>query len=86
MCIFCILTARKIYWIGGSDAHIEGHWKWNVDFSNFTFKDWDRGEPGNHGGKEHCVLLYGTRYKWHDRSCSRKEAHVCETSTVTYEY
>ncbi|KAF3855398.1 hypothetical protein F7725_023453 [Dissostichus mawsoni] len=44
------------FWVGGHDAVMEGVWLWSDGFK-FNFKSWGKGEPNNHGGKEHCMEI-----------------------------
>ncbi|XP_032364724.1 galactose-specific lectin nattectin-like [Etheostoma spectabile] len=46
----------KRTWIGGFDSVQEGVWMWS-DGSTLDFKRWNKGEPNNHGGKEHCLEM-----------------------------
>jgi len=41
-------------WIGLDDLVETNKWKWN-DGTALSFLNWNRGEPNNSGGKEHCV-------------------------------
>ncbi len=67
-------------WIGGSDADVEGEWRWvtgpeaGTQFSNDStpvggqFANWNTGEPNNSGGNEHYAEIYSTDGvgKWND--------------------
>ncbi|KAK2871196.1 hypothetical protein Q8A67_023723 [Cirrhinus molitorella] len=44
-------------WIGLTDRHVEGRWKW-VDGSNIGFRSWAVTEPNNIGGNEDCALTH----------------------------
>ena len=43
-------------WIDGSDAEVEGLWKWS-DGTEFTFSNWFPGEPNNLRRGEHFLLI-----------------------------
>ncbi|XP_036420096.1 C-type lectin domain family 4 member E-like [Colossoma macropomum] len=62
-------------WIGLTDSHTEGVWKW-VDNSALTTKFWFEGEPNDYEGIEDCAV---SRYKgagservstWADYPCN----------------
>ncbi|KAL3064694.1 hypothetical protein OYC64_000852 [Pagothenia borchgrevinki] len=67
-------------WVGGHDAVHEGVWLWS-DGSKFTFGGWARGEPNNHGGKEHCMEMNfrGQNYV-NDIKCLDAQTFVCSSS------
>ncbi|XP_062292424.1 lactose-binding lectin l-2-like [Scomber scombrus] len=67
-------------WIGLSDIHKEGRWMWS-DGSAVNFVFWNKGEPSNHGGKEHCTHNFGSASKWNDAPCSHKYSFVCVSRT-----
>ncbi|XP_053190407.1 lactose-binding lectin l-2-like [Scomber japonicus] len=67
-------------WIGLSDIHKEGRWMWS-DGSAVNFVLWNKGEPNNSGGKEHCAHKYGSALIWNDATCSRKSSFVCVSRT-----
>ena len=62
-------------WIGGNDIDEEGTWKW-TDGSPFDFTFWDRGQPDNWGGNEHC-MHHGFFGHWNDQSCSDSLTFLC---------
>ena len=64
-------------WLGGTDEDTEGIWRW-TDGSAFSFKNWKRGEPNNHGN-EHCVHTdIGDNQQWNDNQCTDKLKFVCK--------
>ncbi|KAL7841325.1 hypothetical protein SRHO_G00250160 [Serrasalmus rhombeus] len=70
-------------WIGLTDSHTEGDWKW-VDSSALTVKFWWTGEPNNHGGNEDCAVT-GYKYTgservstWADYPCNHAAVGICE--------
>jgi len=71
------LTAGKNTWLGATDAHKEGDWRW-LDGTELNFNNWDDGEPNNLN-KEH-VLQMGSSGKWNDTSDGGKYYFVCEWS------
>ncbi|XP_044883084.1 C-type lectin BpLec-like [Mauremys mutica] len=73
---------HKIYsffWIGLWDLEANQCWRWS-DNSPFTFRAWDKGQPNNLVGNEHCaVLFYHKGFpKWHDYPCDSKFAFMCK--------
>ena len=71
------LTAGKNAWLGATDAHKEGDWRW-LDGTELNFNNWHDGEPNNLN-KEH-VLHMGWSGKWNDASDGGKYYFVCEWS------
>lgn len=64
-------------WIGGSDAQQEGYWFW-MDGTRFTFTQWCQGEPNNHRGNEHCLLVNFSGSKcWNDGTCDSRFPFIC---------
>ncbi|XP_056388842.1 C-type lectin domain family 4 member M-like isoform X3 [Hyla sarda] len=64
-------------WIGLSDYHREGNWRW-VDGTPYdsTTWSWHTDQPNN-DGDEDCVTLSRVS-KWNDDKCSEKYKSVCE--------
>ena len=56
------------YWMGGH-ADTNHTWKW-VTEENFTYSNWDEGEPNNYRSRENAMLIInqenGSRTKWND--------------------
>ncbi|XP_068564068.1 lactose-binding lectin l-2-like [Cebidichthys violaceus] len=64
-------------WIGLSDIHKESRWMWS-DGCRVNFVFWNRGEPSNYRGLEHCVHNnYDKERKWNDGQCSDTYPSVC---------
>ncbi|XP_025313114.1 CD209 antigen-like protein C isoform X1 [Canis lupus baileyi] len=61
-------------WIGLSDHHNEGSWKW-VDNTPLQLSFWKEGEPNNHGDED-CVELYSDG--WNDNRCSTENFWICK--------
>ncbi|XP_004412215.1 PREDICTED: CD209 antigen isoform X2 [Odobenus rosmarus divergens] len=61
-------------WIGLSDHHNEGSWKW-VDNSPLQLSFWKEGEPNNHGDED-CVELHSDG--WNDNRCSMENFWTCK--------
>ncbi len=79
---------NDMWWLGGSDADVEGDWRWvNSDqsFDSTGFKNWAKGEPDNGNGiiDQDCVTLQrvwesDVEYKWQDQRCEATVSFICE--------
>ncbi|XP_063417277.1 perlucin-like [Mytilus trossulus] len=67
------------YWLGGTDQQKEGVWIWSHSQNVVTFSDWDKEQPDNYNGNEHCLELwhYNGLY-WNDYPCHELRRFVCE--------
>ncbi|XP_069445434.1 CD209 antigen-like protein 2 isoform X2 [Ovis canadensis] len=65
---------NKPTWIGLSDHHSEGSWRW-VDDSPVQLSFWKKGEPNNHGDED-CVELHNDG--WNDGRCVTENPWICE--------
>ncbi|XP_041654456.1 galactose-specific lectin nattectin-like [Cheilinus undulatus] len=64
-------------WLGGYDAAKEGVWLWS-DGSHFDFKFWNKGEPNNFRGAEHCMEMnLGDHINVNDNNCKEKRSFFC---------
>lgn len=60
------LADRSHFWIGGTDAAVEGTWVW-IDGTPFFFTNWWGGEPNNFGDEDFLAYdLRGGVYNWND--------------------
>jgi hypothetical protein len=61
-------------WLGGSDAAVEGTWKWvgGPEAGNtLTYINWNSGEPNNSGSNEDALqILSGGTGQWNDLSAA----------------
>ncbi|XP_028016316.1 CD209 antigen isoform X4 [Eptesicus fuscus] len=64
----------KSTWIGLSDEHNEGSWKW-VDNTPLNISFWKKGEPNNQGDED-CAELSGNG--WNDNNCNGELFWICE--------
>ncbi|MDA0833414.1 MAG: SUMF1/EgtB/PvdO family nonheme iron enzyme [Planctomycetota bacterium] len=67
-------------WIGATDEHKEGEWKW-IDGSPLSFTKWGPGQPSNKQDAEHYLLLYLAKREWSDqplKSLQHMTYFVCE--------
>ncbi|KAM6038293.1 C-type lectin domain family 4 member G-like isoform 2-T2 [Chlamydotis macqueenii] len=70
-------TENRVFWLGLTDMHNEGHWQW-VDDRSLSLSFWNQGEPNNVGEQgENCAIVYSNG-GWNDIGCSNPEAWICE--------
>eukprot|EP00117_Sycon_ciliatum_P045285 scpid40673/ scgid32565/ Protein eyes shut; Protein spacemaker len=75
------LLARQVReyaysWIGASDLAQESRWK-DLKGVTLTYTPWDRNEPGNNRGAEHCARFLVNGGRWHDDNCGRAFSFTC---------
>ncbi|KAH3772662.1 perlucin-like [Dreissena polymorpha] len=69
----------KVFWVGGTDLGFEGDWTWAYSKKHLYngYTRWQRNEPSNSGGSEHCLNLW--RYTdWNDWPCWQVTNFICE--------
>ncbi|XP_062568495.1 perlucin-like [Saccostrea cucullata] len=67
------------FWIGLTDALVEGHWVWESTQKSPGYTGWGPGEPNNGGHHEDCAHLYDAiSFHWNDVPCDRKYNFICE--------
>ncbi|XP_048729444.2 perlucin-like [Ostrea edulis] len=67
------------FWIGGTDALIEGEWTWVSSGNNFTYSNWAPGFPDDYHGNEDCAHLHkDSHFEWNDERCDHRMAFICE--------
>ncbi|XP_006177629.1 CD209 antigen [Camelus dromedarius] len=71
---FWYVRNNKPTWIGLSDHHNEGSWRW-LDNSSLQLSFWKDGEPNNHGDED-CVELHNDG--WNDGRCVTEHSWICE--------
>lgn len=57
-------TTTGFLWLGATDERSEGNWAWITD-ENFSYSNWNSGQPDNAGSTEHYLQMYDTG-KWND--------------------
>lgn len=71
------LSANKDLWLGGTDAVVEGEWRWpdgRLFWQGSTavsgvFTSWRNGEPDSATGNEDCLLMSLKTKTWLDFDC-----------------
>ncbi|KAG8551386.1 hypothetical protein GDO81_004087, partial [Engystomops pustulosus] len=68
---------KNITWIGLSDHHREGNWRW-VDGTPYesTIWFWSADQPDNDGNEDCVTLSFASR--WNDDKCGQKYKSLCE--------
>ena len=69
-------------WIGAQREGQEFKWK---DGSNFSYRNWNDGEPNHRDQIENCIEMYSfkllwntTPLKWNDVACYDKNNYLCK--------
>ena len=70
------------FWVGGTDLLKENHWIWvrsQTWMTTSVFSDWQRNEPNNRDGSEHCIALRASASgQWNDAECHTSVRFICE--------
>ncbi|TRY77121.1 hypothetical protein TCAL_05677 [Tigriopus californicus] len=67
----------ELFWLGATDIGNEGLFTWS-DGTPMVFTRWNRKEPNNHNGNEHCVEVRTSSRVWNDSSCEKKRRVICQ--------
>ncbi|XP_071954124.1 C-type mannose receptor 2-like [Antedon mediterranea] len=77
---------RNMYWIGLTDAHYEGHFKWSDGSGYASYRNFHAGEPNNHRGNQDCIVVWDYQHKnkglWDDQQCYNKHPFICKMSSL----
>ncbi|XP_048727620.2 perlucin-like isoform X2 [Ostrea edulis] len=68
----------KYFWIGLTDALVEGRWVWETTQTTPTYTNWGPGEPNDSEHHEDCVHMYPSSFHWNDAPCNNKYSFICE--------
>lgn len=79
------LTVQKLFsydssttaWIGATDEENEGEWTWCTG-EEFSYTNWNSGEPNNSDGDEDYAGIYIDDFKWNDWGSSQTLKYICE--------
>lgn len=58
-------ASRSHYWLGASDAAVEGTWAW-VTGEAFSYTHWWGGEPNNSGNEDYLAYDFRSGWGWND--------------------
>ena len=78
--IFVASLAKETIWLGHHDLHKEGQWTW-TDGTKFSYSNWGKGEPNNHGNNEDCMEIHSPtseEKQWNDDLCTKEAKFVCK--------
>ncbi|XP_013422054.1 pulmonary surfactant-associated protein D-like [Lingula anatina] len=66
-------------WASGYLDEATGKWRWVYTGKEFTFSNWDRGEPNAKLNREPCLQLFRS-FAFNDKNCQDGNGFVCEFS------
>jgi hypothetical protein len=67
----------KDVFIGGTDAAVDGVWKW-VNGESWSYTNWLPGEPSTAALDDCVALRAGGAFGWDATNCNGKEHYLCE--------
>lgn len=72
------------YWIGLSDLHEEGTWKW-VDGTELVEGYWRDGEPNDVGNEDCAEVIAAENFfkAWNDLPCKTPQRWICEKAQTS---
>ncbi|KAM6226057.1 C-type lectin domain family 10 member A-like [Porphyrio hochstetteri] len=70
---------NRVFWLGLSDTHKEGDWKWE-NGQSLSLSFWSSGEPNNVGQHGEDCATINPNGRWNDVICANGEAWICERS------
>nr|XP_045595897.1 uncharacterized protein LOC123756697 isoform X1 [Procambarus clarkii] len=78
----CGEEGGPLMWLGITDQHSEGNWRYISTNTNVSYFNWAQGQP-NGRTMENCAVIKGETFKgrWVDQSC-RKSLKVCTLCTL----
>ncbi|XP_072922851.1 C-type lectin-like [Hemitrygon akajei] len=63
-------------WIGLNDICKENNFTW-IDGTDYTYGDWDGGQPDDHNNEDCVHIHHGGSSKWNDYPCNMELGFVC---------
>ncbi|XP_062605374.1 perlucin-like protein [Saccostrea cucullata] len=67
------------FWIGGTDAVVEGEWIWMKSQTPFSYTDWARNFPDDYESNEDCAHMWSeVDFSWNDSHCDERMNFICE--------
>lgn len=76
------LIGKNVYWIGALKNKSKNSWSW-VTNEDFTYTNWNEGEPNNAQSKEDVIILYLSG-KWNDLNSETTSVLINGTETDIY--
>ncbi len=88
------ILAGTNWWLGGTDAAVEGEWRWRSDSVLFSsggalqtgIRLWSAGEPSNSGGTEHYLTINYLEGGYKDKAASSAFKYICEHPRMIYAF
>ena len=68
-------------WVGGTDADVEGVWRWASDGAVVVYSNWNPGTPNDLYFPltvEDCMAMWTANSHWGDLECSAINFFVCQ--------
>ncbi|XP_048738440.1 perlucin-like protein isoform X2 [Ostrea edulis] len=73
------------FWIGATDAIVEGGWRWMPHFDKIDYNDWIPGQPNDNHNQDCMQLYHAVQYHWDDDHCEEQKYFICEKENPSEE-
>ena len=81
------------WWTAGVRVGNSDSWRWekhgdawpahSTGLNDKIFRNWNKGEPNNHGSDENCIhLWYQNGGTWDDHKCYKEMRFICEVERM----